>query len=116
MPARPRRDHRSADRPADRRQDPERPGDRSTESELTACGGFTVITASVRNVNLPNGTVVWVTLGGEPIGQITLNGGAGSMAPWTLAISTLRKQGMAIFTAPPTNLVTDVAIMSGPFV
>jgi Putative Ig domain len=86
------------------------------QSQLTACGGFTVITASVRNVNLPNGTVLWVTLGGEPIGQITLNGGAGSMAPWTLAISTLRKQGMAIFTAPPTNSVTDVAIMSGPFV
>jgi hypothetical protein len=86
------------------------------QSQLTACGGFTVITASVRNVNLPNGTVLWVTLGGEPIGRITLSGGAGSMAPWTLAISTLRKQGMAIFTAPPTNSVTDVAIMSGPFV
>jgi hypothetical protein len=86
------------------------------QSQLTACGGFTVITASVKNVNLPNGTVLWVTLGGEPIGRITLSGGAGSMAPWTLAISTLRKQGMGIFTAPPTNSVTDVPILSGPFV
>jgi hypothetical protein len=57
-----------------------------------------------------------VTLGGEPIGRITLSGGAGTMAPWTLPVSTLRKQGMTIFTAPPTNSVTDVAILGGPFV
>ena len=86
------------------------------QSQLTACGGFTVLTASVKDVNLPNGTILWVTLGGEPIGRITLSGGAGSMAPWTLPQSTLRKQGMEIFTAPPTNSVTDVAILSGPFV
>jgi hypothetical protein len=86
------------------------------QSQLTACGGFTVVTASVSNVNLPNGTVLWVTLGGEPIGRITLSGGSGSMAPWTLPVSTLRKQGMAIFTGPPTNSVTDVPIMSGPFI
>jgi hypothetical protein len=86
------------------------------QSQLTACGGFTLITASVRNVNLPNGTVLWVTLGGEPIGRITLSGGAGSMAPWTLVISTLRKQGMAIFTAPPTGTSTQSPILSGPFI
>jgi putative Ig domain-containing protein/HYDIN/CFA65/VesB family protein len=86
------------------------------QSQLTACGGFTVVTARVSNVNLPNGTILWVTLGGEPIGRITLSGGAGSMSPWTLPVSTLRKQGMGIFTAPPTNSVTDVPILSGPFV
>jgi hypothetical protein len=86
------------------------------QSQLTACGGFTVITASVRNVNLPNGTVLWVTLGGEPIGRITLSGGAGSMAPWTLAISTLRKQAMGVFTQPPTGTSTQSPLLSGPFV
>ena len=75
-----------------------------------------MITASVNGVNLPNGTVLWVTLGGEPMGLITLQGGGGSMAPWTLPVSTLRKQGIGIFTAPPTNSVTDVPILSGPFV
>jgi hypothetical protein len=40
------------------------------QSQLTACGGFTVIRASVKNVNLPNGTPLWGTLGGEPIGRI----------------------------------------------
>jgi hypothetical protein len=86
------------------------------QSQLTACGGFTVIRASVKNVNLPNGTVLWVTLGGEPIGRITLSNGAGTMAPWTLAISTLRKQGMGIFTQPPTGTVPQNPILSGPFV
>jgi hypothetical protein len=86
------------------------------QSQLTACGGFTVITASVRNVSLPNGTVLWVTLGGEPIGRITLSGGAGSMAPWTLPFGTLRKQAMGIFTQPPIGDSTQSPILSGPFV
>jgi hypothetical protein len=86
------------------------------QSQLTACGGFTVIRASVQNVNLPNGTVLWVTLGGEPIGRITLSGGAGSMAPWTLPFGTLRKQAMGIFTQPPIGNATQPPILSGPFV
>jgi hypothetical protein len=86
------------------------------QSQLTACGGFTIIRASVKNVNLPNGTVLWVTLGGEPIGRITLTGGAGTMAPWTLAISTLRKQSMVIYRQPPSGTLTQNPLLSGPFV
>jgi hypothetical protein len=86
------------------------------QSQLTSCGGFTIITATVKNVNLPNGTVIWVTLGGEPIGTITLSNGGGRMPPWTLAISTLRKQGMGIFTQPPTGSSPQSPLLSGPFV
>jgi hypothetical protein len=86
------------------------------QSQLTACGGFTIIHANVKNVNLPDGTVLWVTLGGEPIGRITLSGGAGTMAQWTLAISTLRKQSMGVFTQPPTGSLTQKPLLSGPFV
>jgi hypothetical protein len=85
------------------------------QSQLTACGGFTTIRASVKNVNLPNGTVLWVTLGGEPIGRITLSSGAGTMAPW-LTIGSLRKQGMGVFTQPPTGTSPQSPILSGPFV
>jgi hypothetical protein len=85
------------------------------QSQLTSCGGFTVIRASVKNVNLPNGTVLWVTLGGEPIGTITLSNGGGTMAPWT-TISSLRKQGMGVFTQPPTGTSPQSPILSGPFV
>ena len=74
------------------------------QSQLTACGGFTVIRVSVKNVNLPNGTPLWVTLGGgQVIGRIVLNGGSATMSPWTLAISTLRKQSIQIYTQPPSG-------------
>jgi hypothetical protein len=85
------------------------------QSQLTACGGFTVIHASVQNVNLPNGTVLWVTLGGEPIGVITLSAGSGTMAPWTYT-NSLRKQGLLIFSAPPIGSPTDPLVLSGGFV
>jgi hypothetical protein len=85
------------------------------QSQLTACGGFTTIRASVKNVNLPNGTVLWVTMGGEPIGRITLSGGAGTMAPWVTGAS-LRKTAMGVFTAPPTGTFSPPTILSGPFV
>lgn len=86
------------------------------QSQLTAWGGFTVVRASVKNVNLANRTVLWVTLGGEPIGRITLSGGAGAMAPWTLPFSTLRKQAMGVFTQPPTGTSSPAPLLSGPFV
>jgi Abnormal spindle-like microcephaly-assoc'd, ASPM-SPD-2-Hydin/Putative Ig domain len=85
------------------------------QSQLTACGGFTTIRASLKNVNLPNGTVLWVTMGGEPIGRITMSGGAGTMAPW-VTVASLRKTAMGIFTAPPTGTSTASPILSGPFV
>jgi hypothetical protein len=85
------------------------------QSQLTACGGFTVIRASVKSVNLPNGTVLWVTLGGEPIGTITLSNGGGTMAPWT-TVASLRKQAMGVFTQPPTGTSPQSPILSGPFV
>jgi hypothetical protein len=74
-----------------------------------------VIRASVKNVNLPNGTVLWVTMGGEPIGQITLTGGGGTMASY-VTVASLRKTAMGIFTAPPTGSFSPPTILSGPFV
>jgi hypothetical protein len=85
------------------------------QSQLTACGGFTTITAQVKNVNLPNGTVLWVTLGGEPIGRVTINNGAATMPAW-IAMSSLRKQGISIFRQPPTGGLSQTPILSGPFV
>lgn len=84
------------------------------QSQLTACGGFTVIHVSVKDVNLPNGTPLWVTVGGQVIGRIVLNGGSATMQPWTLAISTLRKQSIQIYTQVPTGNVQS-PVLSGGF-
>jgi hypothetical protein len=86
------------------------------QSQLTACGGFTVVRVSVKNVNLPDGTTLWVTLGGGPVGRITLSNGSATMQPYTLPQSTLRKQGILIYTQPPTGDLTQVPILSGAFV
>jgi hypothetical protein len=85
------------------------------QSKLTACGGFVTISVSVSNVNLPNGTTLWVSLGARPIGLIHLSGGAGSIPPFVLD-SDLRKKGIQISTAPP--VLTNVAppVLFGSFV
>jgi hypothetical protein len=81
------------------------------------CGGFTVIHVSVKNVNLPTGTVLWVTLGGSrTIGRFVLNGGSATMASWTLAISSLRKQSIQIYSQPPSGNSLQSPVRSGPFV
>jgi hypothetical protein len=43
------------------------------------CGGTTLLTVEVKNVNLPDGTVVDVALDFRPIGTITLSGGSGTL-------------------------------------
>jgi hypothetical protein len=84
------------------------------QSKLTACGGFVTINVSVKNVNLPNGTVLWVTMG-APIGTITINNGGGTMKPFILN-SDLRKKGIAIYRQPPQLAFGQPAVLSGPFV
>jgi hypothetical protein len=84
------------------------------QSQLTACGGFTKITAQVKNVNLPNGTVLWVTLGGAPIGRIVLSGGSASMPAW-VTTQSLRKTGIQIYRQPPAGGLAQTAVLSGPF-
>jgi hypothetical protein len=51
-------------------------------------------------VNLPDGTVLWVTLSGRPLGTITLRGGAGSIRPYVYP-SELRKLSVQVFASPP---------------
>jgi hypothetical protein len=82
------------------------------QSKLTACGGFVTITASVKNVNLPNGTVLYVTVG-RVVGTITLSNGSGSMKPFVLN-SDLRKKSMSIYNQPPGPGATG--ILGGGFV
>jgi hypothetical protein len=49
---------------------------RADMSQFT-CGGSTILTVEIKNVNLPDGTVVGVSLDWTPIGTITLSGQRG---------------------------------------
>jgi Putative Ig domain/Abnormal spindle-like microcephaly-assoc'd, ASPM-SPD-2-Hydin len=81
------------------------------QSKLTACGGFVTITAVVKNVNLPTGTVLYVTVG-RVVGTIKLSNGSGSMKPFVLN-SDLRKKSMQVYAQPPAPGVNP--ILTGPF-
>ena len=59
--------------------------------------------------------MLWVTLGGEPIGRLVLSNGAATMQAWTLPFSTLRKVSMLVYTQPPTGSLLQAPILSGPF-
>jgi hypothetical protein len=79
-------------------------------SHFTACGGYYVLNASVKNVNLPDGSVLWVALSGQPIGTIALRGGAGSIRPYVYP-GELRKLQVQVFTAPaPWSFATPILV------
>ena len=42
------------------------------ETQSSRCGGFSILSVSVKRVNLPNGTQLWVTLDFNSVGVITL--------------------------------------------
>jgi hypothetical protein len=49
------------------------------ESQYLA-GGSTILTVQIKKVNLPNGTVLPVSLDFTPVGSITLSNGEGTMS------------------------------------
>ena len=83
-------------------------------SKFTACGGFYTINVSVKNVNLPNGTVLWVTLSGRPLGEIALANGAGSIRPFVFA-GALRKEAIQIYSHVPPLGVFEAPILTSGF-
>jgi len=54
------------------------------ETQLSGCGGFALLTVRVNNVNLPDGTVLWVTFDGLAVGEITLSRGSGTMPQYNM--------------------------------
>jgi hypothetical protein len=54
------------------------------ETQFSGCGGFSTLSISVKKVNLADGTQLWATLDGLPVGTITLSHGSGSMATYNL--------------------------------
>jgi Putative Ig domain/Abnormal spindle-like microcephaly-assoc'd, ASPM-SPD-2-Hydin len=85
------------------------------ESHLTACGGYGTLTASAKDVNLPNGTVLWVYLDDDPIGVITLSGGAGSMKPFIIQFGLSFDQITMVAGPPPVTLTQTTVLSGGSF-
>jgi hypothetical protein len=68
------------------------------------CGGFSTLSVSVKKVNLPDGTQLWATLDGLPVGTITLSRGSGAMATYNLGEFAPSMDQVHVFSSfPDTN-------------
>jgi Putative Ig domain len=83
------------------------------ESNLTACGGFGILTVNVSNVSLASGTVLWVSFDSKPVGTITLNGGQGAMRSYNLGDFGASFDQVSIVTTPPPAVLGQQVVLSG---
>jgi hypothetical protein len=93
------------------------PSGTATDNETndSACGGFTLLTVTVKNVNLPNGAVLWVTVAGMPVGEITLKNGSGTMPTYNMdGFTPGTANDLEVFSALP-DVSSSQQILLGEF-
>ena len=65
-------------------------------------------------MNLPDGTVLWVTLDFEPVGTITLRGGSGTMPTYNMGRFGVSNDDVRVYSSLP-DVSTFQQILIGPF-
>jgi hypothetical protein len=86
------------------------------ESQFSGCGGFSILSVQVNNVNLPDGTQLWVTLDFGAVGTITLAGGAGTMADYNMGRSGVSRNAVRVYSALPDVSTFQQILIGGSFV
>ena len=86
------------------------------ETRFSGCGGFSVLSVSVKNVNLPDGTRLWVTLDFQAVGTITLRGGSGSMARYNMGDFGVSRDQVRVNSALPDIPTAQQILIGGSFV
>ena len=84
------------------------------ETRFSGCGGFSILSAQVSDVNLPDGTQLWVTLDFQPVGTITLSRGAGAMKAYNLGRFGVSNDEIRVYDRLP-DLANPQQILIGPF-
>ena len=85
------------------------------ETQFSGCGGFSVLSVSVKKVNLPDGTQLWVTLDFNPVGTITLSHGSGSMTPYNLGRFGVSMDQVRVFSSFPDVGTFQQILIGGSF-
>jgi hypothetical protein len=85
------------------------------ESQFSGCGGFTILSAQVNHVNLPDGTVLWVTLDFKAVGTITLRSGSGTMAKYNLGFFGVSRDAVRIYNSLPDASPFQQILIGGSF-
>jgi hypothetical protein len=85
------------------------------ETRFSGCGGFSLLSVQVKDVNLPDGTVLWVTLDFKPVGTITLRGGAGTMPTYNLGRFGVSNDDVRVYSALPDISSSQQILIGGAF-
>ena len=85
------------------------------EKKFSGCGGFSLLSANVKNVNLPDGTVLWVTLDFNPVGMITLTHGSGTMPTLNLGRFGVSFDQIRIYNSLPDTSPFQQILIGGGF-
>jgi hypothetical protein len=84
-------------------------------TKFSGCGGFSILTASVSNVALPDGRQLWVTLDFGPVGTITLKGGAGSMKAYNMGDFGVSRDQIRVYDNLPDAATFNQILIGGAF-
>ena len=85
------------------------------ETQFSGCGGFSLLSVRVKNVNLPDGTQLWVTLDFGPVGTIKLRGGSGTMATYNLGRFGVSRDQIRVYSALPDVTGAQQILIGGSF-
>jgi hypothetical protein len=85
------------------------------ETKFSGCGGFSLLSAQVKDVNLTDGAVLWVTLDFKPVGTITLRGGAGTMASYNMGRFGVSNDDVRVYSALPDISSSQQILIGGAF-
>ena len=88
----------------------------SDETQFSGCGGFSILSVQVNNVNLPDGTVLWATLDFGSVGTITLRGGSGTMAPYNMGRFGVSRDQIRVNSALPDISTAQQILIGGSFI
>jgi hypothetical protein len=69
----------------------------------------------VKNVGLPDGTVLWVTLDFQPVGTITLRAGSGTMPQYNLGRFGVSNDDIRVYSALPDVSSSTQILIGGAF-
>src|SRR4051794_10067007 len=85
------------------------------ETRFSGCGGFSLLSVQVKDVNLPDGTQLWVTLDFGPVGTITLRGGSGTMATYNMGRFGVSRDQIRVNSALPDVSGAQQILIGGAF-
>jgi hypothetical protein len=85
------------------------------ETQFSGCGGFSTLSVSVKNVALPDGSVLWVTLDFGPVGTITLRGGSGTMPTLNMGRFGVSNDDVRVYSALPDVAGSQQILIGGAF-